>query len=237
VANFLSNVLGVVVGIALTFGISYLIQKSNEKKQIRETMVLLKKEITDNQAVIGRIKEDFVQTKKAFGVLLSDEWKNLPPDTLSKHSFNARSVTSYNINRSAWNVFQQSDVIKNFDDKELIVALSELYGNINLMEEWWDIYCQEKMTAVSTRASGNDRIEFLEAFLSEKKVYEFMEEIYTFNKYTFEEPFDDTIDFADYILYLIDKSGNYHYSFKDLDKEFEQFKANRLESSEQPDDK
>jgi hypothetical protein len=46
--------------------------------------------------------------------------------------------------------------------------------------------------------------------------------------YTFEYMYATIIDIADYMLYLINKSGNYQSELRDMDEDFETFRKNNL---------
>lgn len=186
-------------------------------------MILLKKEIDDNKNALAAIKEDFVQTKQAYGILLSSGWKTMAEDSLRKHVFNATKISSYGLSRAAWNVFQQSDVIKNLDDKEMVVLLSGLYTSIDIMENWWETFSREKSAMVDVRTNSDNFHEFVDALLSDKRALQFMENIYKYNKYTFEQPFENVIDLADYAFFLINKNSDYQYEFKNIEREFQTF--------------
>jgi hypothetical protein len=203
-SGFLSNVLGVIVGIALTFGISYLIQRHNEKKTIHILMDLLKKEITDNRDELVKMDEDFRQTKEAYGIFLSSRWKTIPEDSIGLYLNRTQNITSYKLRYTAWNVFQNSDVIGGFDDKELIVELSEWYSSIEEALKWWEMFSSEKMATATFRANNAPDIPaYVDLLLKNKPTRQFMEEMYVYRKYTFEEPFANIIAHADSVLHLI----------------------------------
>jgi hypothetical protein len=88
ISSFLSNVLGVIVGIALTFGISYLIQRHNEKEDTKEMMMLVKKELNENKQWLKNRKQDYANDVKAYQKLLiaknTGNLRNIPVDSLTE---------------------------------------------------------------------------------------------------------------------------------------------------------
>jgi hypothetical protein len=226
--GFLTNVLGVIVGILLTFGVTFLIQQHNKNKQIHELMILLKKEIIDNKALFEAAQEDFLQTRKAYAIILSDEWKTMPNDTLRKYIFYARKGSAYILLNSAWNVFQNSEVIQNLDNKELIVTVSSLYKYLEMGSSIWEDFLKEKREVFNIYET--DRRDYIDALLKDKPSVEFMKKGSYY--YTFEQVFTYIIDMADYTLYQIDNSGNYQYKFDDIYEDFDMFREKKAKESE-----
>jgi hypothetical protein len=228
--GFLTNVLGVIVGILLTFGVTFLVQQHNKNKQIHELMVLLKKEITDNKALFEATQEDFLQTKKAYAIILSDEWKTMPNDTLGKYIFYARRLRAHILLNSAWNVFQNSEVIQDLDNKGLIVTVSSLYKQLEMQTSVWEDFLKEKSEVFNIYVDETDKRDYIDALLKDKPSVEFMKKAYYY--YTFEQVFTYAIDFADYTLFQIDNSGNYQYKFDDIYENFDMFREKKSKESE-----
>jgi hypothetical protein len=233
-AVFLSNVLGVIVGIVLTFGVSYFVQWNSEKKEIRTMMTLIRQEIADNRTTFVGMNEDFRQTKELCELLLSSHWKTLPEDSVS-HLLTGQVIKAYTVRHTAWDIFQNSDVIRNFDDKELIMAISELYVTMTELYKWWQIYIEENMAATTFHIKQEEFLgfsDYMNALLKIEKLRIFMEDIYIIQKYTFEEPIAATIDLADYTLHLINKDSNYQSDIKNLNENLNTFHKNKEEASE-----
>ncbi|MDR1758284.1 MAG: hypothetical protein LBR51_04925, partial [Bacteroidales bacterium] len=49
ISAFSANILGVIIGIALTFGVSELVQQCSDQKQVKEMLVLVEDEIFSNR--------------------------------------------------------------------------------------------------------------------------------------------------------------------------------------------
>jgi len=235
VVNFVSNVLGVIVGIVLTFGVSYLIQRHNEKKQTREIMVLLRKELADNKNYMDNANRNFERTFNACGILLSPEWKTMPKDTLIQQIYYIRRMNLLPMRSSAWNVFQNSDAIKTFDNKELIVILSDYYRSMDVVQNLWDTFNERKGKASNIYVPfANDPHAYVDALLKDESSRRFLESVYIYEYYDCPKMFARMMSAIDYTLYLIDRSGNYQYEFKDVYEDMdtfinEQMKENKTE--------
>jgi hypothetical protein len=204
-AGFLSNVLGVIVGIALTLGVGHLIQRRSEKKEIHTLMTLIKKEITANKTTLANMRTDFMQTREAYGLLLSSTWKTLPEDSIRPHVSKAQNITSYTLQNTAWNVFQNSNVVRSFEDKELIMELSEWYLSIEEAYKWWERYSNEKMEAMIFRANDAPDIPvYIDSVVNNERSRRFLEDMSLYHKYTFDEPLANRIERADAVLRRLD---------------------------------
>jgi hypothetical protein len=225
VSNFLSNVSGVVVGIALTLGVNYLVQQHSADRQTRTMMALVKREIAGNKEALERMSDDFIRTKDACGTLLSARRKEISPDSLEQILFYARKVTSYPVQYTAWEVFCNSDIIKSFDDRELIVVFSEFYSTLKEMLRWWDVYSDEKKGAMIFHTQAPSQAGFVEELLKNEQARRFMTGL-TEGSYTFEEPLATLTDFAAYVLHLIGQSGKPLADIRGLDEEIREFREN-----------
>jgi hypothetical protein len=234
--NFLSNVLGVIVGIALTFGVSYLIQKHKEKKELHTLMTLVKQEIVENKVTLIRMREDFIQTHDAFGLFLTSAWKTLPEDSLIHFLLAAQKVASYPMQHIAWDLFQASDVVKNVGHKE-VMTISELYISSENLSEWFEVYSKEKQAAMTVTGYAHEsrNLPPYIAALLKNAPRKFMDEIYIDKKYSLGEPLAVLIDFSDYALYLIDQSGHYPSEAHSREDDFNAFLEQRkLQQTDHP---
>jgi hypothetical protein len=226
--GFLSNVLGVIVGIALTFGVSHLIQRHKEKKELHTLMTLVKQEVIENKVTLTRMREDFIQTHDAFGRFLSSAWKTLPEDSLMQLLFAAQQVATYPMQHIAWDLFQASGAVKNVGPKE-VMTLSELYISIEDLSAWFEAYSKEKQTAMTITgyAHESSNLPLYIAALLKNEPRRFMDEIYIDKKYTFGEPLAILVDFSDYALHLIDQSGHYPTEAQSREDDFHAFLEQR----------
>jgi len=80
--GFFTNLLGVILGITLTFGVNALWQKHEEKKKIKEILILVRNELETNKEWLKSqekyLKKDIDAFKK---VLKADnQWTTIPEE-------------------------------------------------------------------------------------------------------------------------------------------------------------
>ncbi|MDR2125710.1 MAG: hypothetical protein LBP63_02615 [Prevotellaceae bacterium] len=227
-ANFLSNVLGVIVGIVLTFGGNALIQQHNEKQEIHTMLTLIGEEITYNKNEFVSMQNDYLKTKKACNIFMSHDWRTMPQDSVWRHVENAMNMYGYTARHTAWNVFQKSNIFTTVNDKKLLVYLSTLYTLIEECMEWWEIHQTERSLTSDIFYNNyyytekNNLFASVDAMLKNEATRKFLN-----HPYSYEDIFTNVIDLADYMLYLIDKSCSYQSELKSIDEDFENFRKNK----------
>ena len=224
-SGFFANLLGVILGILLTFGVNALWQKHEEKKKTREMLILVRNELEINKEWFKReekyIKKDCYAYKKLLEA--NKNWTAIPKDTLEYYRFrlNAREFSQLSI--SAWQIFQKSETIQKMSNKELVIQLTICYNTIDIVRGIIEkYYWTEKENAA--KIFELDVYEFLDAVMNNK------ESICFFNKMdetAFEEIFATIDAYIDYTILLLDRDGYYQY---DLDDEFNSFLKARKDS-------
>ena len=81
----MANLLGVIIGIVITFGVSSLIQRSNEQKDVREIMILLKKELKENREWLDKQRGNFLDDLSAYKEILdaNGDWGKISDDVVA----------------------------------------------------------------------------------------------------------------------------------------------------------
>ncbi len=230
-ANFSANVVGVVIGIALTFGVSHLVQRHHEKKQVREMMVLVRQELQENKEWLQNRVADY---KKDFGIyqVLSYQacWEKISKDSLLaciQDFNNGGSISSTRLN--AWNMFQNSGYAQRLGDFDLVSKLSECYFYMRTAGEWWNEYldAKNKASGIYDVLWGNEPYAYLEALAKNEESKNFLQSYVLFNRNNQAGNFETIITYIDYILDLIDRKGNYNYEPKIKDDDFANFLKKR----------
>ena len=217
--SFLINVLGVIVGIALTFGGNALWQKREENKKIKEMMILVRNELEANRNWFiyqdELIKKDGYVYKKI--IEAKGDWSTIPIDTLQEYRHKMTTISVSQLTTLAWQIFQNSEMIQKMSDKELVIRLAGCYywiekiHDIIMMDYWND----KKKTNTFER----DSYKYFDAVMLNKESLHFYEEMSSDEKSGFVKLFLMIDTYIDYTLSLLDKHGDYRYDMYEKDRE------------------
>jgi len=220
--GFFMNLLSVILGIILTFGGNAIWQKNEEKKKIREMLILVRNELEINKEWFKDQEKNIRRDSYAYQKILEAEgdWSTIHPDTINEYKSQTRTFTYGILTSSAWQIFQSSEVIQKMTDKELVIGIMNSYAVINLihgviMEEYWNA----KKKAV---AFENDPYRYFETVMNNKETVSFYRR-FSPDQSNFWDVFSLIDDVIDQMLMLLDNHGNYRYG-KDEDN-------NRVETS------
>ncbi|MDR3339909.1 MAG: hypothetical protein LBT25_07470 [Candidatus Symbiothrix sp.] len=218
ISSFLSNLLGVIVGIALTFGISYLIQRHNEKKDTKELMTLIKKELNQNKQWLKERRQDYADDINAYrNILSAKNLRNIPADSLIKWINQTGTQPGSFNSTNAWDILKGTETIAKFHNKDLIMQLAECYYAINIAHEVMAMYHKEKENtcikfAITNMALLDDfkifPYDYIDALLKNKEIETFFTGTVKLNYYGIEKNFTLFEAIIDYTLYLIEKDEN-----------------------------
>ncbi|MCL1850011.1 MAG: hypothetical protein FWF70_01175 [Bacteroidetes bacterium] len=228
--GFLTNLLGVILGILLTFGVNALYQKREENKKIKEMLILVRSELQTNKNYFKHQERIIRKDSYVYRKILEAQrnWKSIPEDTLSAYLNQTMYLEYMQLTTSAWQIFQHSEIIQKLEDKELIIRLTDCYFWIekiqdNIKTQYWD----EKILAVAPEV---DMYKYFDALMNKKETVFFYtlvssEDFTNWNLF----PFIDAI--IDYTIMLLDNHGNYVYNMDEKDKEIEAFIQSRIDSA------
>jgi len=216
ISSFLSNVTGVMVGIALTFGISYLIQRHNEKEDTKEMMTLIKKELNRNKQWLKERRQDYADDINAYrNILSAKNLRNIPADSLIMWIKQTGTQPGSFNSTNAWDIFKNTETIAKFHNKDLIMQLAECYFWIKKAPEIMAMYHKEKENTCIRFGITNTALDFktspydyIDTMLKNKEIETFFTSIVKLNYYSIEKNFTSFENGIDYILYLIEKDEN-----------------------------
>ena len=237
-SGFFTNLLGVILGITLTFGANSLWQKRDENKKIKEMLTLIRKELETNKEWFKghekKIRSDCYVYKKI--IEAKGNFADIPKDTLKVYRSKIASFSDYQLTTSSWQIFQNSEMIQKMTDKELVIRLTDCYWLINklqeiIMKEYWD---SKKKTYVYEL----DTYQFFEALMNNKETVFFYSIMGEVNGYTTDlwDLFPMAEAVIDYTIMILDKHGDYRYDMDEKDKEMESFIDARIDSLRQKND-
>jgi hypothetical protein len=213
ISSFMSNVLGVIVGISLTFGISFILQLRNENEDTQEIMILIKKELKQNKIWLESWQEFYLEDLDAYKKILDANVnrKKLPADSLAYYiGFTHRHSVAF-ASTNVWDIYKNSSVITKYYNKNLTLALAECYFWINVEKESIERYYQEKDDAHKNIYVRHDMdpYAYLDALMKDKGAKYFLE-IHANKIYNYLENITMFMQVIDYSLLMIDKNGYYN---------------------------
>ena len=210
--SFFINVLGVIVGIMLTFGGNALWQKREEKKRTKEILILVRNELNGS-------KKWFIDQEKSLNsdryvckkiLEAKGDWTTIPKDTLCVYRDQMIEISFTHLTTSSWQIFQNSDIIQKMSDKYLVIRLAECYFWIEkaqemIIKKYWDI--KDKYAKVFER----DPHLFFDAVMLNKESRFYYEEM-GLEDNSFEGLFWLVDTYIDYTIMLLDEHGDYIYN-------------------------
>lgn len=230
-SGFSANILGVVIGIALTFGITFLVQHRQERKQTREMVALLRREIADNKDWLADRAKVWQRDFNAYWVVLwEQDWNTLPKDSLDAAVKQIRTETSPSSTSYMWDMFVSSGMLQKLHDVELAAALSECYHWTEETRRWWAEYRTKKevCSALYRVEYVEQPLDYFRALKEDKDSRAFMEDVGRFNAYGFPQMYEQLAPVYDYVLFLLD---NFDKPRKTKDIDFPAFK--KMQEEEQ----
>jgi len=229
--GFFVNVLGVIVGIILTFGGNALWQKSEENKKIKEILILVRSELKENKEWFKKHERIIKKDRYVYDQIIKakENIADIHKDTLNVYLSRLISWEDYLLTTSAWQIFQNSEMTQKMTDKELIIRITECYFMIDkvretIMTEYW--YKKKKINTFDL-----DPYHFFDLVMKNKESVFFFEVMsMDINENGFWAMFPLIDAFIDYTIILLDKHGDYQYDMEEKDNEINSFLRARIDS-------
>ena len=236
-SGFFTNLLGVILGILLTFGGNALWQKHEENQRTKEMLILVRNELKENKDWFKRHEKIIKKDKYVYQQIVKTDgqFANIHIDTLTVYFNQLISWEDYILTTSAWQIFQNSEMIQKMTDKELVIRITECYSLIDkvmetIMTEYWDK--KKKLNTFDLNPyQFFDNVE-----QNKESVYfiKIMSLDMDNNAFWLMFPLIDA--FIDYTIMLLDKHGDYRYDMDERDEEMDLFIKARIDSLHQKND-
>jgi hypothetical protein len=228
-SNFTSNIMGVIIGIVLTFGVSNLIQRYEEKKQLREIMTFIKLELKENKQWLENRATEWKEDFKAYQVFVDTaRRRKMPADSLVQYINKTQNTAQSNLSFTAWNIFQNSGMMQKMNNVDLALRLSECYYWFGEAKHQWDEYVRKKISASEPHSDMMYWLypnKYIEAMLKIDESRNFYYSVVLHNSYSFNDFNEVICSFIDFTLHSIEQTGDYTYEPKvDSAAEFEAFR-------------
>ena len=142
IIGFLIDLATVVIGIALTFGGSELMQQRTQRKEAMQVLSMVKDELQENIVEI-EIQKEWLLDEQAGTTALRpyiNDPESIPVDTLRAHIRVLETIRYLRAETDAFEVFKQSPQIPHVKNKELLRGVFSVYSALNNCVEQVDIY-------------------------------------------------------------------------------------------------
>jgi len=229
ISGFFINLMGIILGITITFGINSLWQKREENKKTKELLILVRNELTNNKLWFQKQEKAMKEQNYSFVKILEahKNLSNFPEDTLKYYIEQFAGFSLWQLTTSAWQTFQNSEMIQKITNKELVFRLTDCYYGINLaydflMKNYWD----KKLEALPV--FEKDTYSMLNAIVNNKKSFYFL--MYMDEDSGFMNIFPQMDAIIDFTVALLDKYGDFRYDMDEKDKEYVLFIKERMDS-------
>lgn len=130
-ASFLSNVLSVVLGIVITFTIQGMIDRSQEKKDVRSALQLVRTELLTNIDDIGVMCDYLAQERTAAAYILEHrgDLDRCPADSVNFHSGIIFADASISVSQDALELLKSSSLFQKIGNNALSMKIIRAYDD------------------------------------------------------------------------------------------------------------
>jgi hypothetical protein len=139
IGKYLREISVVVIGVAVTLSASYWITNRNEKKDMALYLNAIKLELEENAKDIESLIELLQPDLRYTAYLQSHDKKSLDKDTLNSYFFycyNVSPVVTFKTN--AFEMFKSSGTMRLVNDRELLLAIWNVYDELTLLKQFND---------------------------------------------------------------------------------------------------
>lgn len=134
--DFLNKLLPVVTGIAITFTLQGIVNRSHERKSVRSAMELVRTELRSNLADINHLN-DFLKQEVISAQYLSDHQDDLaacPADIVKYHKGQVNAYVSLALSQNALELLKMSSLFPKVGDNDLSMEIIRAYDVCELLQ-------------------------------------------------------------------------------------------------------
>ena len=131
VSSFLSNVLSVILGIVITFTVQGIINRTNEKREVRSALDLVRSELATNAEDIAVMSDYLLQERASAQYFLShlEDLDACPPDSVAYHSGIIFADASITLSDDALELLKMSSLFQRIGDVGLGMKIIRAYDS------------------------------------------------------------------------------------------------------------
>ena len=134
--DFVNKLLPVVTGIAITFTLQGIVNRSHERKSVRSAMELVRTELKSNLHDIDHLT-DFLQQEVISAKYLSDHQHDLaacPADIVKYHQGQVNAYVSLVLSQNALELLKMSSLFPKVGDNDLSMEIIRAYDACELLQ-------------------------------------------------------------------------------------------------------
>ena len=154
--KFLREIAVIVIGVAITLSASYFLTKSNEKRDLRLYLNAIKMELEENLKVLDANLAEYQQHVRYADYLLSNDKEAITLDSISRFSNVYYHYTSFTFSTNAFEMFKTSGVMHLLSDKDLLLAIWEVYSGLSEVKKVLDLYMDTRLEDMKKESDWTD---------------------------------------------------------------------------------
>ena len=156
--DFICNFIAVVLGIAITFVGSDMIQEHNKKKEVAQALQLVKSELLINRETIEEMMKIEKINKEGACYLLQykDKMNEASSDSLNYYGYFPFQSQDFLPVTDAMEMLRASSVMQNIKNKELAVEIIQAYAVIKSAHLFYEGFSKAKETGVEKCVSQQE---------------------------------------------------------------------------------
>lgn len=137
----------VIIGVAVTLAASSIISSIQERKNLKLQVNAIYSELEDNRQRIQTLAEFYKDTEKMQNLLLEDYRYpgSVHKDSISKLYHIISRSAPFIYKRNAYGMFINSGGMKDFNNKKILLDITECYALIQTLKESYDLYMDLKV--------------------------------------------------------------------------------------------
>ena len=136
IIDFLNRLLPVVTGIAITFTVQGIVNRSHDRKSVKSAMELVRTELKSNLDDIDHLT-DFMKQEVISAQYLSDHQHDLascPADSVKYHKGQVNAYVSLALSQNALELLKMSSLFPKVGDNDLSMEIIRAYDACELLQ-------------------------------------------------------------------------------------------------------
>lgn len=196
-ASFVSNIIAVVLGIFITFGIQGLIDRHGEKKDVLSALELVKEELINNKESLQEVINLIAMEKEAAEFIRDNkkDFSKCDKDSLESMNYILGSEYFFTVTDDALELLKSSSLFQKINDKSLALGIIKAYDYLNADSQAFNTHEKYKTALygeVNTDKAKKAAMiyagpDFLKLFYSSKEGDYFIKSVIDMSQSTFME--------------------------------------------------
>lgn len=161
--NYFRELSVVVVGVFITLAATNFISETSQEKQIKETMLMIKMELTENLKEISKAETEYLHEIAFFQLLQAkqDSIRSIKASILEENINAPYRVCDLTYSEDALEVLKTSALMQQISDKQFILKLLQAYKQCRIIKRDNDFYYEykeQRMNRHLNRSTNKDEI-------------------------------------------------------------------------------